>query len=64
MSESLQALSHQRNDPGQPPDDVGRLDVDHAETRIRLLVFDDDPQRSVESSPVGRPAVASETARS
>jgi hypothetical protein len=49
LRKSLQALSHERDDPGQSPDDLGRLDVDHPETRIRLLVLDDDTQRSVES---------------
>ena len=48
VRQPFQPLPHQRNDPRQPLDDLRRFDVDHAQSRIGLLVVDDHPQRRIE----------------
>ena len=48
LREAFESRPHQRNDPRQPLDDLRRLDVDHAQPGIGLLVLDDDPQGRVQ----------------
>ena len=48
LREAFESMPHQRYHPRQPLDDVRRLDVDHPQSGIGLLVLDDHAQGGVE----------------